>query len=136
MDKRERNLLKKLLELNAFLISNLSKENVNEAFSACERFEGDLRKIAGRSKPEEVPTPIWKKFSAMTEEEIRQEFSDDKKYPDLQSIKSAVKGFIELKKVAKVKTRETLIKHIVDTYRRGEFISKIGKEANEPEVRA
>jgi hypothetical protein len=127
MDEKEKRLLKKVLNLNDFLISNLTNENIDEILSACRRFENNLRKIIEKPKPR-APAPIWKKFSTMTEEEIIQEFSDVKKYPDLESIKLAVKGYIELRKVSKVKTRETLIKHIIDTYRRGEFISKIGKE--------
>ena len=127
MNKKEKSLFKRFLQVNDFLITNLTSENINEILSAYERFEHDLRKIVGKSKLR-APTPIWKKFSTMTEEEIIQEFSNVEKYPDLESIKSAVKGYIELRKVSKVKTRKTLIKHIIDTYRRGEFISKIGKE--------
>jgi len=87
----------------------------------------------GRTPSREITPPIWEKFSAMTEEEIRREFADVEKYPDLTSIKSAVKGFIELRKVSKVKTRETLIKHIINAYKKGEFISKIGKKAKDQE---
>lgn len=125
MNEKEKSLMKKIFELNTFVISNINRENVDEFLFAFKSLESKLRKIIEKTKLE-APPPIWKKFSTMTEEEIRQEFSDVNKYPDLDSIKSAVKGFIELRKVSKVKTRETLIKHIINTYRRGEFISKIG----------
>lgn len=131
MDKKEKNLFKKILKLNTLLITNLDNENIDEISLAYKRFENDLRTIIIEKTKLRPPTPMWKKFPTMTEEEIRREFSDVKKYPDLDSIKSAVKGYIELRKVSKVKTRETLIKHIINTYRRGEFISKIGKEAKE-----
>lgn len=127
MDRKERKLLKKIISLNAFLINNLTSENIDEILLACQRFENHLKKIIKKPKPE-TSEPIWKRFPTMTEDEIIQEFSDVRKYPDLQSIKLAVKGYLELRKVSKVKTRETLIKHIIDTYRRGEFISRIGKE--------
>ena len=135
MDKKEKSLLRKIFELNTFVINSLNRENIDEFLFAYKSFEEDLRKIIEKTKPR-PPTPVWKKFPTMTEEEIRQEFSDVKKYPDLDSIKSAVKGFLELRKVSKVKTRETLIKHIINTYKRGEFISKIGKRVDRSESKA
>jgi hypothetical protein len=127
MDEKEKSLIRKIFKLNTSTINNLNKKNIDEFLLAYKRFEDDLRKIIEKPKLK-APILIWRKFSTMTEEEIRQEFSDTEKYPDLNSIKSAVKGFIELKKVSRVKTRETLIKHIINTYRRGEFISKIGSK--------
>ena len=128
MNKKEKSLLRKILELDTLVVTNLSEENLDEFLMIYERFEKDLRKMIEKTELK-AAAPLWEKFSTMTEEEIRQEFSDTKKYPDLNSIKLAVKGYIDMRKVSKVKTRETLIKHIINTYRRGEFISKIGKEA-------
>jgi len=127
VDEKEKSLMRKIFEINALIISNLNEKNIEEFLLAHKKFEDDLQKIIEKTKPE-APVPVWKKFSTMTEEEIRREFSDVTKYPDLKSIKSAVKGFLELKKVSKVKTRETLIEHIINTYKRGEFISKIGRK--------
>lgn len=120
-------MLRKIFELNTLVATNLNEKNVDEFLSVYKRFENDLRKIIEKTELK-VQAPIWERFSTMTEEEIWQEFSNSEKYPDLNSIKQAVKGYIDMKKVSKVKTRETLIKHIINTYRRGEFISKIGRE--------
>ena len=126
MDKKERALFRKMSEVSSMIASNVDEDNVDNMTSLIEKLEIDLRNMIKEST---VKAPqIWRNFSNMTEEEIRQEFSDVQKYPDLESIKSAVKGFLELRKVSKVKTRETLIEHIISTYRRGEFISKIGRE--------
>jgi len=127
LNEKEKSLMKKIFEISNLVISNLNEKTIDEFLLAHKKFEDELQKIIEKTKSEE-PIPIWKRFSTMTEEEIRREFSDTVKYPDLDSIKSAVKGFLELRKVSKVKTRETLIKHIVNTYKRGEFISKIGRE--------
>jgi hypothetical protein len=130
VDLKEKTLLRKIFELNDLIVSYVSKENVDELTKLCEEFENNLKKVIKKSQLKEF-APLWEKFSAMTEEEIRQEFSNTEKYPDLDSIKQAVKGYIDMRKVSKVKTRETLIKHIINTYKRGEFISKIGKEKSE-----
>ena len=134
MHSKERRLLRKIFELETFVVANLTEENVDELLLAYSKFEVDLQKMIQKAK-QERPSLVWEKFSTMTEEEIREEFNDTRKYPDLASIKSAVKGYLDMRKVSRVKTRETLIKHIINTYRRGEFISQIGKEAekkNEP----
>jgi len=128
---KEKELLKKILDINAFVLDNLSAENFDKILVAFGRFESDLRRTIRETEPEKAQVPIWQRFSSMTEEEIRREFNDVAKYPDLDSIKSAVQGYVDMGKVTKVKTRNTLIKHIINTYRRGEFISKIGKEADE-----
>ena len=67
-------------------------------------------------------------FSSMTEDEIRQEFNNTEKYPDIESIKAAIKGYVEMRKLSKVKNRETIIEHIINTVRRGKFISDIGRQ--------
>lgn len=131
MKGKEKELLKKILDINAFVLDNLSAENFDKILVAFGRFESDLRRTIRETEPEKAQVPIWQRFSSMTEEEIRREFNDVAKYPDLDSIKSAVQGYVDMGKVTKVKTRNTLIKHIINTYRRGEFISKIGKEADE-----
>lgn len=130
MHKKEKNLLRKIFELDIFVVTNVNEENIDKILLAYQRFGADLRKIVEKNKPEALGL-VWERFSTMTEDEIRREFSNTKKYPDLDSIKLAVKGYVSMREVSKVKTRETLIKHIIKTYRRGEFISKIGKEVKE-----
>lgn len=125
MEKKVKKLLKRLNDINSMIIDNLNEINIDSIISTTIDFEKNIRKII-HSPVTEMEPPIWTKFSTMTEEEIRQEFNDTKKYPDIESIKAAVKGYLELRKVSKVKTRETLIKHIIETYKRGSFISKIG----------
>jgi len=133
MNKKEKLFLNKIFELNILIINNLDKINIDNLLLLYTRFEDELKEEIENTKLK-TPVSIWKKFSTMSEEDIRKEFNDIEKYPDLDSIKLAVKGFIEMKKVSRVKTRETLIKHIINTYKRGEFITKIGmkEEKNEP----
>jgi len=124
MNKKKEKLIKKLNKITSIVLDNVNENNIDIVYNLCNNFESNLKKKLVKIKIIKKP-PIWTKFSDMTEEDIRKEFNNTKKYPDLESIKSAVKGYIELKKVSKVKTRETLIKHIIDTYNRGSFISKI-----------
>lgn len=112
------------------IIDNLDAMNADSISVAVNNFERKIRTIINppttkvKRKEEQ---PVWTKFPEMNEEEIREEFMNIKKYPTLESIKEAVRGYLDLQKVTKVKTRETLIKHIIETYRRGRFISKIGR---------
>lgn len=112
------------------IIDNLDATNVDSISVAVNNFERKIRTIINppttkvKRKEEQ---PVWTKFPEMNEEKIREEFMNIKKYPTLESIKEAVRGYLDLQKVTKVKTRETLIKHIIETYRRGRFISKIGR---------
>lgn len=127
MNEKERALLKRILKINSLTVSNLNDKNLDKVHSLYEKFEKELQKIFQEAGLKEG-APIWMSFSNMTEEQIRQEFSDLQKYPDLASIKLAVKGYVDFTRAGKVKTRETMIKHILETYRRGSFISEIGKE--------
>lgn len=129
MNQRVKNLSKKLKDMNSLIINNLNELNIDRISSIIGDFE---RKIRATIQPPAVgekikkEPPIWKKFSAMTEEEIKQEFMNTEKYPTVDSIKEAVRGYLDLKKVSKVKKRETIIKHIIKRYGRGKFISRIG----------
>lgn len=127
MNKNEKELLKRMFEINTFVINNLNEDNIHEFLLILTDIENKLKNIKKVEKIEDI-TPIWMKFSEMDEIDIIVEFNNINKYPDLESIKNAVKGYLQLSKVSKVKTRKTLIKHILETYRRGEFISKIGKD--------
>lgn len=130
MDKKVKNLVEKINTINSMIIDNLDATNVDSISVAINNFERKIRTIINppttkvKRKEEQ---PVWTKFPEMTEEEIREEFMNIKKYPTLESIKEAVRGYLDLQKVTKVKTRETLIKHIIETYGRGRFISKIGR---------
>lgn len=125
MDKKERVLFRKILEISSMVASNVNEKNVDNIRSLFEKLEIDLKNIIKESAVKALP--IWRNFANMTEDEIRQEFSDVEKYPDLNSIKLAVKGFLEMRKVSKVKTRETLIKHIIAAYRKRQYIGKHGR---------
>lgn len=131
MDKKIMNLLKKLMNVYLTIIDNINEQNVDKIVKAVNNFE---KNINGILRPTKTSTgkssekPIWTKFPEMTEEEIRKEFMNVEKYPTIESIKEAVRGYIDLQKVSKVKTRETLIKHIIDTYKRSKFITEIGRE--------
>lgn len=125
MDKKERSLFRKLSEISAIIASNIAETNVDKVTSLVEKLEDDLRATFAESKV--VTLPIWRDFPNMTEEEIRNEFSNYEKYPDIKSIKSAVKGFLEMRKVSKVRTRETLIDHILETYRKRQHLGELGR---------
>lgn len=130
MDKKVKNLLKRLNTVNSMIIDNLDEVNVDKVSVAVNTFERKIHTIINPLKTKEKhkeEQPVWTKFPEMTEEEIQQEFMSIEKYPTIQSIKEAVRGYLDLQKVSKVKTRETLIKHIIETYRRGRFISEIGR---------
>ena len=125
------NMLKKLINVYLIIINNINEQNIDKIIKAVNNFEKNINKIlrptkASAGKSDEKP--IWTKFPEMTEEEIREEFMDVEKYPTVESIKEAVRGYIDLQKVSKVKTRETLIKHIIETYKRSKFITEIGRE--------
>ena len=125
MDKKERSLFRKLSEISAIIASNVSETNIDKVSSLVENLENDLKKSFTESKVK--PLPIWRNFPNMTEDEIRKEFSNQERYPDINSIKLAVKGFLEMRKVSKVKTRETLIDHILETYRKRQHIGELGR---------
>jgi len=125
MDKKERALFGRILEIFSIVTSNVDERNVDDISSLFEKLEIELKSLIKGSATEALP--IWRNFPNMTEEEIRQEFSNVEKYPDLNSIKSAVKGFLEMRKVSKVKTRGTLIEHIIATYKRRQHIGEIGR---------
>lgn len=125
MDKKERALLRKIFEISSMVASNINEKNVDSIRSLFEKLENDLRTMI--KQPAVKTLPIWRNFPNMTEDEIRQEFSNVEKYPDLNSIKAAVKGFLEMRKVSKVKTRETLIKHIIAAYRKRQYIGKLDR---------
>ena len=125
MDKKERVLLRKILEISSMVASNVNEKNVDNIRSLFEKLEIDLKNVIKESAVKVLP--IWRNFPNMTEDEIRQEFSNVEKYPDLNSIKLAVKGFLEMRKVSKVKTRETLIKHIIAAYQKRQYIGKHGR---------
>ncbi len=125
MNTKEKALLRRVFEISSMVVSNVNERNIDHIKSLLEKLEKDLTEITRASATES--RPIWRNFSNMTEEEIRREFSNIKKYPDLKSIKFAVKGFLEMRKVSKVKTRETLVEHIIAAYRKREHIGKLGR---------
>ncbi|MCW4028345.1 MAG: hypothetical protein NWE92_01695 [Candidatus Bathyarchaeota archaeon] len=125
MDKKERTLFRKLSEITSLIASNVNEKNFGTVCSLIEKLETDLSETFKDSKCESIP--IWRSFSNMTEDEIRREFSDIQKYPDIKSIKLAVKGFLEMRKVSKVKTRETLIDHIIETYSKRQHLGELGR---------
>jgi len=131
MNGQQRTQFKKLLQTLLFLVENMDDSNVEAIGSLIGKFEIELRRFVKSEVKSKKTTararPIWRDFANMTEEDIQKEFSNDKKYPDLDSIKSAVKGFLPMTKVSKVKTRETLIKHIIREYRKREHIKDIGR---------
>jgi len=118
---QEKSTVKKLLALTERVVMVLNPENSDEISRLIDNFSNELQKVLSYSKP--APQQIWKQFPNMTEAQIIAEFNDVEKYPDIESIKKAVKGYLDLHKAGKVKTRETLIKHILETYHRGSFIS-------------
>lgn len=121
MRDEEKIIVKKLLGLTERVITVLNPENSDEISKLVDNFSTELQTFVSRSKP--AQQQIWKQFPNMSEAQIVAEFNDETKYPDIDSIKRAVKGYVDLKKAGKVKTRDTLIKHIIETYRRGRFIS-------------
>lgn len=125
MDKKERALFRKLSEISSIIASNVNITNIDKVSSLIETLEYDLKRAVSESKVETLP--IWRKFPNMSEEEIRKEFSNVEKYPDINSIKSAVKGFLEMRKVTKVKTRETLIDHILETCQKRQHLGELGR---------
>lgn len=125
LDRKERDLFRKLSDISALVASNVDEKNVDLVLSIIEKLENELTNIFKESKTK--ARPVWREFSKMSEEEIRKEFMNAEKYPDIDSIKAAVKGFLEMRKVTKVKTRETLIDHIIETYKRREHIGEIGR---------
>ena len=80
-----------------------------------------------KKKEEFNKKPIWTKFPEMTEEEIREEFMNIEKYPTIESIKEALRGYMDLQRINRIKRRETLIKHILKRYNRSRFITAIGR---------
>lgn len=126
MNEKEKAILKTILRINSTIISNLNDENIIKFKLLYDKLEEDVEKIIKKPNQEQKHL-IWMNFPNMTEEEIKQEFNNVEKYPDLETIKSAVKGYLDMQKVSNVKTRETLIKHIIKTYNRGSFISKLGE---------
>jgi hypothetical protein len=126
MNEKEKAILKTILRINSTIISNLNDENIIKFKLIYDKLEEDVEKIIKKPNQEKKHL-IWMNFPNMTEEEIKQEFNNVEQYPDLEAIKSAVKGYLDMQKVSKVKTRETLIKHIIETYKRGSFISKLGE---------
>lgn len=123
MDKKETDLLRKIFQISSMVASNVNEKNVDSIRSLFEKLEDDLKTMI--KEPAVKAPPIWRNFPNMTEDEIRQEFNNVEKYPDVNSIKSAVKGFLGMRKVSKVKTRETLIKHIIAAYRKRQYAGKI-----------
>lgn len=122
MDKKERTLLRKIFQISSIVASNVNEKNVDNIRSLFAKLENDLKTMI--KEPAVKVLPIWRNFPNMTEDEIRQEFSNVEKYPDVNSIKSAVKGFLEMRKVSKVKTRETLVKHIIAAYQKRQYTGK------------
>ena len=132
MDKKVKSLLKKLNVINALVIDNLNDQNIDSFNLIVSNFEKQIRGgvIPTVMKPPVKPIgepQIWTKFPSMTEDEIRHLFMNEEKYPDLESIKEAVKGYIQSGKISKLKRRETIIKHIIARYNKGRSISDIGK---------
>lgn len=126
MDKTEKVLFNKINDVSSIVINNLNEGNIKKLYDVFVQLEKDVKGIVYIEKKD---TPqIWMQFSSMTEDEIKQEFNNTKKYPDIKSIKSAIKGYVELRKLSKVKNREKIIEHIIDTVRRGKFISDIGRQ--------
>ena len=122
MDKKERGLLRKIFQISSMVASNVNEKNVDSIHSLFEKLEKDLKTMI--KEPAVKAPPIWRNFPNMTEDEIRQEFSNVEKYPDIDSIKSAVKGFLEMRKVSKVKNRQTLIEHIITAYQKRQYVGK------------
>ena len=124
MKDDEKLVVKKLTSLTERIVNALGPANVDQISRLVDRFAAEFQKTLAQPKSEtQSRSPIWKQFPNMSEAQITAEFNDEKKYPDVESIKRAVKGYVDLHKVGKVKTRETLIKHILETYHRGSFIS-------------
>lgn len=127
-DEKVRSVIKKILATTDKAVSGISQDNAVEVSSLVDKFSSDLQRIFSRKKAAIVQEQVWRKFPNMTEEDILAEFNNLDKYPDLDSIKRAVKGYLDFHKAGKIKTRETLIAQILETYRRGSFIS--GSNAN------
>lgn len=131
MDKKVKTLLKKLNEINSLLIDNLNDQNIDRFNSIVSDFEKQIRGgvLPTVVKPPVKPLgpPIWTKFPSMTEDEIRQLFMNEEKYPDIESVKEAVKGYFQSGEISKLKRRKTIIKHITARYNKGRSISEIGK---------
>ena len=123
MKDTEKTVLKKLIALTERIVTVLNPENADEISRIVDNFSIELQKTSVNPPKSGTKQQIWKQFSNMSEPQIIAEFNDAKKYPDIESIKRAVKGYLDLHKAGKVKTRETLIKHILETYHRGSFIS-------------
>jgi hypothetical protein len=131
MDKKVKQLLKKLNKINSLVIDNLNDQNIDSFNSIVSDFEKQIRGgvLPTVMKPPVKPLgpPIWTKFPSMTEEEIRHLFMNEEKYPDIELIKESVKGYVQSKKISNAKKRETIIKHIIARYNKGRSISDIGK---------
>jgi hypothetical protein len=125
LDRKERIVFRKLSDVSALVANNVDEKNVDSVLSLIEKLENELVYVFKESTTQ--TRLIWREFSKMSEEEIRREFANTEKYPDIDSIKAAVKGFLEMRKVTKVKTRETLIDHIMETYKKREHIGEIGR---------
>ncbi len=125
MNKIEKQILKRFSEIFSIIISKLDENNVESLNEITSEYKKKIDEIILRKKEIKIP-PIWEKFSAMTDDELKQEFNDMLKYPDVDSVKNAVKGFVEQKLISKTKKRETVVKHILATIHYGDFISRIG----------
>ena len=126
MNEKETAVLRKLLEIHSLIISLVQEGRADEVRQELMKLQKTLRELERTTVQESHP--IWTRFPQMTEDQIRAEFNDARKYPDLNSIKKAVKGYLELNKVTDVKNRGTLIDHIIERTRHGKFISSIGKD--------
>lgn len=73
------------------------------------------------SKPSKV------NIHMMEIEEIRREFNDEVKYPEVEAIKKALKGIIASKRMSKIQSRETLVELVIDEARRARSVQVFSK---------
>ena len=126
LDKTERVLFNKINNVSSIVINNLNESNIKKLYDVFMQLEKDVKRIV-HSEKKDSPQ-IWMQFSSMTEDEIRQEFNNTEKYPDIESIKAAIKGYVEMRKLSKVKNRETIIEHIINTEEGNLSLTSVGNQ--------
>jgi hypothetical protein len=125
MNRKEKEIFRQLLQIHSSVISILDDENAEKIGVMLKKLDSDLKNIKG---PEGQEQPaFWRIFARMSDEDIRKEFNDQEKYPTLESIKGTMRGILEMSQVSKIKTRETLIEHILRVKHRDDYIRGIVK---------
>ena len=117
MDTKFKEIVLKIISMNKLIIENINEDNIEKILYLLNKLENNLKRELShteqskkRIKPNEE---LLKKLGKMNEDEIYKEFMDETKYPTVESIKEAVKGFVPSSVLRKVKRRETLVKHII-----------------------